>query len=46
MSDIVKLKVRDINKPEPIITEKKTGKKKTVLRWNSGYCPGVHKRYE
>lgn len=31
MSDIVKLKVRDINKPEPIITEKKTGKKKRLF---------------
>lgn len=20
--------------------------KTTVLRWNSGYCPGIHKRYE
>ncbi|WP_304652709.1 tyrosine-type recombinase/integrase [uncultured Ligilactobacillus sp.] len=31
MSDIVKLRVRDINKPEPIITEKKTGKKKRLF---------------
>ena len=31
MSDIVKLKVRDINNPESIITEKKTGKKKRLF---------------
>ena len=31
MSDIVGLKVGDINKPEPIITEKKTGKKKRLF---------------
>ncbi len=31
MSDIVKLKVGDINKHEPIITEKKTGKKKRLF---------------
>jgi len=31
MSDIVGLKVGDINKSEPIITEKKTGKKKRLF---------------
>lgn len=31
MSDIVRLKVGDINKSEPVITEKKTGKRKRLF---------------